>query len=412
MRLLVVVLSVIVCACGTNQAAPAPTPAPASASAPAGQRCEGELLELAESVPTGSTLDEAGRARIHRVWRDMIDRATNRIELSQFYVSNAPDSRLEPVLAAIERAADRGVTIRLLADAKFANTYPDSLARLQRRVELRRYDMGALTGGVQHAKYFIVDACESFVGSANFDWRSLEHIHELGIRIRSGAMAKALGEVFALDWELASGGSPATDTSRILDIFPIHINGGAVSPAFSPRGWLPDERSWDLPRLVEMIDGAHKTIRVQLLGYHAGHRDGRPFDALDAALRRAAKRGVKVELAVSHWDTRKERIAGLKSLMADGVAVKIVTIPEHDSGFIPFARVIHAKYMTVDRRSSWIGTSNWSGDYFEASRNVGVLIEGESINAQLRAIFDPLYNGPYAAVVDPNADYPPPRIGQ
>ncbi len=86
-------------------------------------------------------------------------------------------------------------------------------------------------------------------------------------------------------------------------------------------------------------------------------------------------------------------------------------IPEHSSGFIPFARVIHAKFLVVDDRISWLGTSNWSGDYFHRSRNVGVMVEGQRLAAQLETVFDGLWNGPYAIPVDPEASYPKPRIG-
>ena len=43
-------------------------------------------------------------------------------------------------------------------------------------------DIGTVAGGVQHAKFFIVDGEEVFLGSQNFDWRALKHIHELGVR--------------------------------------------------------------------------------------------------------------------------------------------------------------------------------------------------------------------------------------
>ena len=58
------------------------------------------------------------------------------------------------------------------------------------------------------------------------------------------------------------------------------------------------------------------------------------------------------------------------------IEVKLVTIPEWSGGFIPFARVIHAKYLVVDAEHSWLGTSNWSKDYFFKSRNVGIVVNG------------------------------------
>ena len=54
-----------------------------------------------------------------------------------------------------------------------------------------------------HAKYFVVDGEEAFVGSQNFDWRALEHIHEMGAHVRVPAFGRALAAVFLEDWDIA-----------------------------------------------------------------------------------------------------------------------------------------------------------------------------------------------------------------
>ena len=115
----------------------------------------------------------------------MIDGARSSIDLAEFYASDAPGSRLAPVIAALERAAARGVAVRGLFDAKFAQTYPDTIARLGalENVQTRLLDLKPVTGGVLHAKYFLVDGRATWLGSQNLDWRSLEHIQELGVRV-------------------------------------------------------------------------------------------------------------------------------------------------------------------------------------------------------------------------------------
>jgi phosphatidylserine/phosphatidylglycerophosphate/cardiolipin synthase-like enzyme len=367
---------------------------------------------MVESAPVETTLDDSPRARTHEVWRALVDGAERTLDIEQFYVSNAPGGRLEPILAAIERAAARGVTVRLIADATFADEYPDSLERLSARVAVQRLDASKSMGGVQHAKYFVVDGCALYLGSANFDWRSLEHIHELGLRIQSRALAQALGEVFELDWAFA-GGQPRPDPTESFAAFPVTVGELSLRPALSPKGFLPDVRSFDLPELVSLIDAAEAGLRVELLSYELTSRDGSAFRELDDALRRAAGRGVAVQLLVSHWDSRAGRIEALQALAeVAGVELRIVTIPEHSSGFIPFARVIHAKYLVVDERVSWLGTSNWGGDYFFRSRNVGVIAEGRALARELGAVFDGLWASRYAAPVDPERDYPPPRIAE
>jgi phosphatidylserine/phosphatidylglycerophosphate/cardiolipin synthase-like enzyme len=340
---------------------------------------------------------------------------------------------LEDVVREIERAAQRGVRVRFLADKGFAQTYPATLDRLAERdgVSVRLFDARARMGGVLHAKYFLVDEREAFLGSQNFDWRALMHIQELGVRICEPRLVATLQDVFDMDWSLATGGDAAagraaaarrgtpsgpaaTDGSRR---FPISLpsNGDTVrvTPAFSPRTWLPDESVWDLPQIVRLIDEAGKTVRVQLLTYRAVGRGGSYFGDLESALRRAAARGVEVRLLLADWSKRAGTIEGLQSLEPlPGIDVRLVTIPPWSGGHIPYARVIHAKYLVVDGRRAWIGTSNWEKSYFHTSRNVGLVIEGGPIPARLDRFFLDGWEGPYASPVDPCAAYEPPLIGE
>jgi phosphatidylserine/phosphatidylglycerophosphate/cardiolipin synthase-like enzyme len=371
-------------------------------------------LELVESSPVETTLDHADIADARDVWPEMVKGATRTLDLAQFYVSNAPGSRLEPVLQALEAAADRGVKVRLLAEEKFYKTYPETLERLAKRpgIEVRRLNTAASMGGVLHAKYFLVDGREAYLGSQNFDWRALEHIQELGLRIRVPEVVRSLGDVFELDWALAGGGTAPATTTTVGGPFPARYAGETVrvTPALSPQGYLPDPATWDLPKLVRLIDEAERSVRVQLLTYKTKGRGG-DFPELEEALKRAAARGVKVELLVADWGKRKGTIEGLQALHAPpALTVKLVTIPQWSGGFIPFARVVHAKYMVVDGEAAWLGTSNWERDYFTQSRNVGVIVEGAAFASQLERFFADTWGSPYAVEVDPQATYTPPEV--
>ncbi|WNG53866.1 phospholipase [Archangium gephyra] len=372
-------------------------------------------LELVESSPVETTLDHADIPDAWQVWPEMVNGATRTLDVAQFYVSNAPGSRLEPVIQAIEAAADRGVKVRVLAEEKFYAQYPETLERLAKRpgIEVRRLDTAKVFGGgVLHAKYFVVDGREAYLGSQNFDWRALEHIQEMGLRIRVPEVVRSMADIFEQDWALAVG-APAPGTAAVGGPFPASYAGSTVqvTPAHSPERYLPDPATWDLPKLVKLIDGAKRSVRVQLLTYKAKGRDGSPFPELEEALKRAAARGVKVELLLADWGKRKGTIEGLQALHAPpGLTVKLVTIPRWSGGFIPFARVVHAKYMVVDGEQAWVGTSNWERDYFTQSRNVGVIVEGEAFANQLERFFQDTWTSPYATEVDPKAVYTAPNV--
>jgi phosphatidylserine/phosphatidylglycerophosphate/cardiolipin synthase-like enzyme len=154
-------------------------------------------------------------------------------------------------------------------------------------------------------------------------------------------------------------------------------------------------------------------VRVQLLSYRASGRDGKYFDVIENALRRADARGVEVEMLLADWSKSRGTIEGLQSLQAlSHVTVKLSGIPQWSGGFVPFARVIHAKFLVADGRRAWLGTSNFSADYFLASRNVGFVIDGRALAAQLDGFFEDGWTSSYAQTVDPSARYEAPRVSE
>jgi hypothetical protein len=66
----------------------------------------------------------------------------------------------------------------------------------------------------------------------------------------------------------------------------------------------------------------------------------------------------------------------------------------------------------VDGARAWVGTSNWERDYFYASRNVGLVIEGGPLPARLDAFFADNWGSTLAEAVDPSRTYAPPRVAE
>lgn len=390
----------VVAACGS---ALAPAPSTRSGSPTAGPAAL--AVELVETVPIETTLDHPDLRDTADVWLDMIGAARTSIDLAQFYASNHQPSRLEPIIEALEAAAARGVRVRFLAELGFVKTYPDTLERLARGgASVRHLDLKTVSGagGILHAKYFVVDDRDAFVGSQNFDWRALEHNGELGARIRDPALVAGIAAIFAADWARA-GGEPAPDRRAPPPRGPITL-------VASPPELLPAGVAWDLPRLVQLLDDATTTITFQALGYRA-EANGAPWDELEAPLLRAARRGVHVQLLLADWCKRPRTIGGLQKLArVPNIAVRLTTIPLWSGGFLPFARVTHAKALVVDGKRGWLGTSNWEKDYFYKSRNLGLLIDDPALAVQLARFFATLWQSPYAIPVDPDASYTPPRI--
>ena len=389
-------------------------------------------IELVESVPVETTLDQPRIRNTHEVWAEMVEGAETTIDIETFYFSGRPEGpgRLEPILAGLAAASKRGVKIRALSDARFDETYPDVSRRLGRLpgAEARVLDAGRLWGGVVHTKFWIVDGRELFLGSQNWDWRALEHTHELGLRIRHRGLASALGEIFAMDWRSAAARPHADSVEGRVDPSPspspelrsgpwplATSEGDAVSAtlAAGPPGALPDGIPWDEPLLVKAIDGAERTIRVHLLTFRPVDREGRVHETLEGALRRAAVRKVEVRLLLSDWSKDGRSLPYVKSLAAvPGVTIRFTTIPAWSGGFIPYARVEHAKYLVADSDLCWIGTGNWTPGSFHESRNVSLFVDGTGVAARVIEYFEGSWGSEYAEPVDLCEAYGPPKIAE
>jgi len=397
---------------GPGSPFPHATPAPAAAG-----------IEIVESIPVGTALDNLEIRNTREVWLEMIGKAQKTLDFESFYISDEPGKMLEGVLAAIDSAAGRGVKVRIIVDARMYKTYPKSVDQLSKRpnIEARRLDFGAIVGGVQHAKYFVVDGQEIFVGSQNLDWRALEHIHELGLRINDSRIAAAYSDIYNIDWQLAALPAEAAKAFAVPKKtyrFPVRVRdlsgeAAVIFPTFSPPRYIPDPTLWDERAIVELIDEARRTLSLQFLSYSPADRNGGRYGAIDDALRRAAKRGVKVRMIVSDWEKGTPAVAALKDLArAANIEVAFTAIPDWPGGYIPYARVEHCKYIVADGSRFWLGTSNCEKNYFHGSRNLGIVGASPNLAGTLARIFMKSWTSPYKEPITPTGEYVPREHGE
>jgi len=393
-------------------------------------------VQFVESFPAETSLDLADLEEASTVWPRVIEQATDRFRVASFYYSRIGDGEengapadtpdyMAPILEKLAAVAGGGVRVQLMADSKFQATYPEVPAWFDTvpGAESRILDASGHWGGVLHAKYFISDDDLIFVGSQNWDWRALDQIHELGVLVRHPGLAADLGRIYDMDWELAGTKAPPHPSAEAGDHTQPHLDdtpgysvinsaGDTLSVllAASPAKALPEGIPWDLPLMVEMIDAARDSVHLQLLSYGLTDREKRLFDDLDSALRRASVRGVEVRIILSNWSKSRYSIPWIKSLaVLPHLEVRFTNIPEYSKGFIPFARVEHAKYLTVDGNALWIGTSNWSRGYFFESRNISLFFRGRGATRDPDRFFNLSWHGPYAETVDPAVEYAPPK---
>ncbi|OWY26637.1 phospholipase D-like domain-containing protein [Herbaspirillum robiniae] len=378
-------------------------------------------FELVHTVPRETTLATPDLRDAATVWKEMFDAARTEIDFGQFYVAGQDGEALDDIIAHLEAAGRRGVKIRFLREKKggFASDAAtvDKLRRIP-NLDYRELDYSSMTGnGIIHAKYFVVDGSSAYVGSQNFDWRSFSHIHETGLKITDAAIAAQVRQIFEIDWQaqaLIAAGRPPVPINRATVMADERRGNYLVA---SPNAFNPPGVGDSQGELVRLLGQARQEVRVQLLDYAPlsyGPNRTRPYYAvIDDAIRAAAARGVKIKLMVSNWNTEEPAIHYLQSLaVLPNVEIRIVTLPPASTGFIPFARVIHTKSMSIDGRVAWIGTSNWAGGYLDNSRNLEVVLHDENMARRVAELHEQTWSSPYAEPIDVLRRYPKPVKGK
>ncbi|MEO8664135.1 MAG: phospholipase D-like domain-containing protein [Ignavibacteria bacterium] len=374
-------------------------------------------FELVESVPVETIFEQSTLPRAHDVWLKMINDAKKSIDIETFYFANAKDEPLEEIMTAIKNAGDRGVRVTIIVDSSFYANSDKSVDELEgvNNLTVFKIPMGNIAGGVMHAKYFIVDDENVFVGSQNMDWRALKHIHEMGVRIKNKKIAETFKEVFNLD------------IAHIGRVFSLEINGGLINsanpvsisntefgnvilyPAFSPPKITPMNIDHEEDELLKIIGNAKERLFIEMYSYSPKAKNEKKYyDAIDNALREAAGRGVDIRIIFSDWAIREGATDFIKSLSTvSNIQIKLSTIPQYSEGYIPYARVDHSKFFIADNNISWISTSNWEWSYFNNSRNATIIADNEKVNSELSKVFMRSWDSNITNSVDVNKIYEP-----
>jgi len=374
-------------------------------------------FELVYTAPVEAELEAKDLRSPVDVWAELFDEAKKEIVLGQMYATNKVGEPLEPVIDSLEKAGKRGVKIRMLLEQKMLSASdPETIEKLKKipNFRLRILEFNKVKkDGIIHSKYFVVDRKVAYVGSQNFDWRALKHIHELGLKISNKKIVKDVQAIFEQDWLMAERVEKKQKISPLQKKKFLQKKNDAAYLVASPYEFNPNKIPDSEGELVRLLGAAKEELLIQLLDYYPLGRKKELYPIIDNAIRSAQTRGVKVKLLVSHWNTNKPGIDHVKSLaILPGIEIKIVTIPESKEGKIPFARVNHSKFMVVDQKISWIGTSNWTGGYLNNSRNLELIISDAILAKRVAQLHEQLWNSPYAEKIDIQKEYPPVHKGE
>ncbi|XP_064599965.1 5'-3' exonuclease PLD3-like [Liolophura sinensis] len=373
------------------------------------------MFTVVESIPQNLTYPSGAPSHVstYTGLSTLLKNAQSTIEIASFYWTlqntDVPPLPADPsswegqsLFDMLYKAGKfRKIKIRI-AQNKPTDLYPQidtEILASQAGAEVRSLDFDKLVGaGILHTKMWLIDRKHFYVGSTNLDWRSLTQVKELGGVVQNcSCMAEDMGKIFDVYWYLGASSKvpadwPASYSTQINSTHPAEItyNGQPASTylSSSPASFCPKGRTVDIDAIIQVIREAQEFVFVAVMDYLPVivNYSGKPskfWPIIDDELRRAAfDRQVQVRVLGSLWNhtdpSMLKFLTSLSEISRTGqgsIEVKMFKVPTYTEAQarIPFARVNHNKYM-VTERSAYIGTSNWSGDYFVSTGGIGLIV--------------------------------------
>jgi cardiolipin synthase A/B len=328
-------------------------------------------------------------------YRGSIQAMADAIDLAEKYVYVeffilVDDETTKPIMDAIERACQRGVTVKVLSDhmAQFSYPYRKETVRRLRAMgaeylpmlpiqplkkHYRRPDLR------NHRKLVVVDGLIGFVGSQNL---ITDHYHqkanikrglhwkELMCRVE-GPAVREIEAIFVSDWYSES------DELLLPERGSVHID--PIDPEKLDCQLVPSGPSFEndnnLKLFAALIQNARQRVSITSPYYV-------PDETIQMAMVTAGSRGLDVELFVSEISDQFMVYHGQRSyyeeLLRAGVKIYAYAAPT----------ILHAKHLTIDTDVSVIGSSNMDIRSLSLHMEMMMLVHSEEFCDRMRAIED------------------------
>lgn len=247
-----------------------------------------------------------------------------------------------------------------------------------------------------HAKYAIIDNRTILVGSANWVLTGVPSNPTYGNRewmvaVHDEKMAHGLLDVFEYDWLYAKNTSfgDGTEPSR-------KILSGNYDPVFNPANFIGNfsaklifspENS--LESIITLIRSASHTLYIEQMCIYR-YWDG-VESPLVSELLNARARGVDVRVILNYnkvWESNdwelntNTKIA--RYLRNNNISVKLFETGEKGWGIFTS---VHNKGVIVDNHTVLVSSINWNENSVRRNRELGIIIENESIARYYANVF-------------------------
>jgi cardiolipin synthase A/B len=249
------------------------------------------------------------------------------------------------VMTALEAARRRGVRVRVMLEEHPYGTGPGNDVAAQRlRSAGVLVNWSPASFALSHDKYAVADGRASLIGTANWTHSAFTSNREFLVIDEGAADVAQLAALFAADWEHRTAAIQAASL--------------VVSPTNSRADF------------VALIDAARRSLDVE--------QEELADDGIEAALARAAKRGVAVRVVVPRPLQGSDANApGESRITGGGVQVRRLAEP-----------YVHAKDLVVDQTEAFVGSENVSTPSLDQNREVGLLMSDAQAIQRLEEVFD------------------------
>lgn len=285
------------------------------------------------------------------------------------------------VLSALERAAARGVTCRLLIDAvgsssdrrRIARRLKGSGVEMHVILPLRFWSQATRLDLRNHRKIVVVDGKIGWVGSQNMhriEYEPKTFYRELMARV-TGPVVLELQTIFVGDWYLETEEDIGTAELLPPDTLEMAEIGSGALLQVMPTGPDFPEAGVDV-LFTDLIHNARRRVALATPYFV-------PNDELLNAISTAVQKGVKVELYITAT-TNSFLIdfaqgSYFDELLSAGVEV-----------YLYRERFLHAKHLSIDEDVAIIGSSNMDLRSFELNSEVTLIAYDHDLASELRKI--------------------------
>jgi phosphatidylserine/phosphatidylglycerophosphate/cardiolipin synthase-like enzyme len=264
---------------------------------------------------------------------------------------------LEEIGAALLRAQERGVNVRLVTDDEQAG---EAVLQKLAQAGLDVKDDGH--PALMHHKFIVIDGFEVWTGSMNLTTGSLFHDDNNLLHLRSAELAADFSREFEemfRDGRFGALSEPDTPYPRI------DFGDATVEVLFSPEDGVAR-------RLVQLIGEADGSIDVLAFAFTS--------DALAEAMLESQERGVRVR-GVIERDQADAAGAEYFHLLGAGAEVRL----DHSTGNL------HHKVILLDEATVVTGSYNFTRSAEQANDEALLILHSPSLAAAYLEEFDRLY---------------------